>query len=156
MLTVRSSSIALLGVLSVLSSFLPLVGTAIVWIPVTAFVGFAWGWPTALFLTLWNLLITGMVDNVARPFFVKGSTDIPSTLVFVGLFGGIAWMGMPGLVLGPMIVATTLAVYTIYCEEVLGIRAPLKKTFEDDLQRGRRAMRRLRLHQTVEGWRFGR
>jgi predicted PurR-regulated permease PerM len=148
--------VALLGVMSVIASFVPVVGTAVVWVPVALAVWVAWGWPAALFLAAWNILVTGMVDNIARPFFIKGSTNVPSVLLFVGLFGGIAWMGMPGLLVGPMIVAATLSLYTIYCQEVLGLPAPLEAKGDESLQAARRAVRRLRLRDTIDGWTFGR
>ena len=36
------------------------------------------------------------------------------------MFGGMYWMGIPGVLVGPVIVAFFLALYTIYLHDFLG------------------------------------
>ena len=112
--------IIFLGVATAVLSFVPLVGTLAVWIPVTFYVGFTMGWGWALFVVIWSIVFTGTVDNLARPLFMRGSTDIHPLLVFLSVFGGMYWMGIPGVLVGPVIVAFFLALYTIYLEDFLG------------------------------------
>ena len=77
-----------------------------------------WGW--AIFVVVWSIVFTGTVDNLARPLFMRGSTDIHPLLVFLSVFGGMYWMGIPGVLVGPVIVAFFLALYTIYLQDFLG------------------------------------
>jgi predicted PurR-regulated permease PerM len=106
---VGADHVLLLGMLTMLGGFVPIVGTTIVWIPVTAVVYVERGAGPALFLVAWSLLATMTVDNLVRPFLVRGGSGIHPLLVFLGIFGGMAWMGLPGLLMGPVIVAMFLA-----------------------------------------------
>ena len=110
-----------LGVATGVLSFVPLVGTLAVWVPVSLYVGVNMGWSWALFVVVWSIVFTGTVDNLARPLFMRGSTDIHPLLVFLSVFGGMYWMGIPGVLVGPVIVAFFLALYTIYLNDYLGV-----------------------------------
>ena len=112
-----------LGVATAVLSFIPLVGTLAVWVPVSLYVGVNMGWSWAVFVVVWSIVFTGTVDNLARPLFMRGSTDIHPLLVFLSVFGGMYWMGIPGVLVGPVIVAFFLALYTIYLNDFLGIEA---------------------------------
>ena len=79
------------------------------------------GWAWAGFLIAWSVLFTGTVDNVVKPLFLRGSSDIHPLLIFLAVFGGMAWMQLPGILVGPVLVAFFLSLYTIYCEDYLGI-----------------------------------
>ena len=57
------------------------------------------------------------LDNVARPFLLKGGMELHGGLVFFALLGGLAVFGGIGLVLGPLIVTFLLAVLKLYRRE---------------------------------------
>jgi len=111
--------VAFLGLLTGVLSFVPLVGTALVWVPVAIWVfatqGVGWG----VFVVAWSVLLTGTVDNFAKPLFLRGSSDIHPLLIFLAVFGGLFWMGVPGVLVGPVIVASFLALYTIHVRDFL-------------------------------------
>ena len=109
------------GLLTALFSFVPVVGTVLVWLPLSLSVGVTAGWAWAGFLIAWSVLFTGTVDNVVKPLFLRGSSDIHPLLIFLAVFGGMAWMQLPGILVGPVLVAFFLSLYTIYCEDYLGI-----------------------------------
>lgn len=106
------------------ASFVPVVGTAFVWVPVGAYVLFEHGWGWALFIALWSGLLTASVDNLVKPFFLRGDNHIHPLLIFLGVFGGLSWMGVPGVLVGPMIVVFFVALYTIYVEDFLHLPTP--------------------------------
>jgi predicted PurR-regulated permease PerM len=108
---------ALLGVLTVASGFVPIVGTTVVWIPAAVVAYAEHGMGSALFVVIWSLVATTSIDNVVRPFLVRGGSGIHPFLVFLGLFGGLAWMGIPGLLMGPIIVAMFLALAHLQLDE---------------------------------------
>lgn len=108
----------LFGVLTAVFAYVPLVGTALVWGPV-ALLLVAQGRPgAAIFVAIWSLALTGTVDNVIRPIIVRGRSDVPLLLVFLGAFGGLGSFGLIGLLVGPVLVAVLLALLRIYAEEV--------------------------------------
>jgi predicted PurR-regulated permease PerM len=97
------------GVLTALASAVPLVGTALVWVPAVLLLlaqGRTWA---ALFLAIWSLGLVTSVDNVIRPLVVSGRAGLPTLAVFVGLVGGLAAFGAIGMFLGPVIVALAIA-----------------------------------------------
>lgn len=97
------------GVLTGIASLVPLVGTALVWVPAVV-VLFAQGRPgAAIFLVIWSVVLVGMADNVLRPLVVSGRAQISTLPVFLGLMGGLSAFGAIGMVLGPVIVALVIA-----------------------------------------------
>jgi predicted PurR-regulated permease PerM len=97
------------GVLGALASIVPLVGTALVWIPAVIVLlvqGRMWA---ALFMALWSIGLVTSVDNVIKPLVVSGRAGLPTLAVFLGLIGGLAAFGAIGTFLGPVIIALTIA-----------------------------------------------
>lgn len=113
----------LFAVLTGVLSFVPLIGTLVAWGPVALLLllnGKAGG---ALFVVGWSILLTGTVDNLVKPLIVRGKSHVPTLLVFLGVFGGLAWLGVVGLFAGPVIMAMLLTLVTFY-EESQGEVAP--------------------------------
>jgi predicted PurR-regulated permease PerM len=105
------------GVLTGIASMVPVVGTALVWIP-AAIVLFAQGrMGAAIFVVIWAVVLVGMSDNVLRPLVVSGRAQIATLPVFMGLMGGLSAFGAIGMVLGPAIVALVIALLR-YAEEL--------------------------------------
>jgi predicted PurR-regulated permease PerM len=104
-------------------SFVPLFGTVVIWVPLSIVTAFEHGLPWGLFLVAWGVLVAHL-DNFIRPLFMRGRTNIHPLLIFLGVFGGLAWMGVPGALVGPVIVVFFFAMYTIYAEDYLGIESP--------------------------------
>jgi predicted PurR-regulated permease PerM len=68
----------------------------------------------ALFLSLWGVLVVGLVDNLIKPLLIRRGLDIHGAIVFFALIGGMAAFGAIGLLVGPLAVALFLAVLRIY------------------------------------------
>lgn len=99
------------------ASFIPVFGTALIWIPAAIYL-FATGdtiW--AAFLTIWCIIIVGSIDNLLRPILMKGSAGMSTLLIFFSLLGGIQLFGLMGLIYGPLIFAITIVLFTMYEEE---------------------------------------
>lgn len=105
------------GGLTGLTSFVPVIGTAIVALPLVVWTASTHGFGTALALGAWAVFVVGTVDNVLRPLVIRGSSNIHPLPVFLAVFGGIWWMGIPGALVGPVILAMFLALARIYREE---------------------------------------
>lgn len=116
--------VVFLGILTAVFGFVPIVGTLVIWAPVCLYVGFTQGWGWAVGLAVWNLAVTGSVDNLVKPLFLRGSTHIHPLLIFLAVFGGLSWMSVPGALVGPVVVAFFLALYTMYCQDQLGQEGP--------------------------------
>jgi predicted PurR-regulated permease PerM len=97
------------GALAAVASLIPLVGTALVWVPAVGVLFLQGRWGAALFLVAWSVAVVSSADNVVRPLFISGRAQISTLPVFLGLMGGISAFGPIGLVVGPVVVALTLA-----------------------------------------------
>jgi len=94
-----------LGMLTLLFSVIPAIGTALVWVPVTAGLALTGRTGAAIALGLVGLLLIGTVDNLARPYLARrGQLQLPTWIVLVSMFGGIELIGGWGLLLGPLVV----------------------------------------------------
>ncbi|MFN2644540.1 MAG: AI-2E family transporter [Burkholderiales bacterium] len=69
---------------------------------------------SALFLAIWAVVVVGMVDNIVKPYVMKGDIEMHGGVLFFALIGGLAAFGMVGLLLGPLAVALFLALLRIY------------------------------------------
>lgn len=68
----------------------------------------------ALFLAIYAIVVVSMIDNVVKPWLMKGNLQMHGVVIFFALFGGLAAFGLIGLLLGPLSVAFFLALLRIY------------------------------------------
>ncbi len=95
-------------------SLLPALGAALVWLPVATYqfiMGAVW---QGIALVVWGVLVIGLVDNVLRPMLVGKDTRMPDYVVMITTLGGLAVLGINGLIVGPAIAAMFIAVWHIY------------------------------------------
>jgi predicted PurR-regulated permease PerM len=97
------------GVLASLAALVPMVGSALVWVPAAVWMLIEGRWGAALFLVLWGVLLVSLVDNLVRPYFISGRAQISTLPVFIGVLGGVGAFGAIGVFLGPVVVALVLA-----------------------------------------------
>lgn len=93
------------GTVMAIASMLPVVGTALIWIPGVIFLAANGDTNGAVGLAIWSAVIVSNIDNVLRPILVGGDTEMPDLLVLISTFGGLAMFGGAGLILGPVIAA---------------------------------------------------
>lgn len=110
-------SVFLLGVIMAIASFLPAVGPAIVWVPVAIYLlatGAIW---QGIVVIVSGVALVGLVDNLLRPMLVGRDTGIPDWLILVTTLGGIAFLGLSGIVVGPLVAGLFLASWSILREQ---------------------------------------
>lgn len=97
------------GAVGAVASLIPVVGTALVWVPaaLSLLATGQSGW--ALFLTLWSIILVAGSDNVIRPLVVSSSSNVSTLLVFVGVLGGVSAFGFAGIFLGPVLLTLVAA-----------------------------------------------
>ncbi|CAN5902047.1 AI-2E family transporter [soil metagenome] len=114
-----------LGMLTLMFSVIPAIGTAIVWVPVAAGLALMGRTGAAIALAAIGVLVIGSVDNLARPFLAKrGNLQLPTYVVLIAMFGGIELLGGWGLILGPLIVRLAKEAILIRSEAVASAEAP--------------------------------
>jgi len=89
------------------------VGTGIVWVPVALYLLFTGSITEGLILIACGALIISTVDNVLRPILVGRETKMPDPLILISTLGGIAVAGFNGLIIGPVIAAMFITVWSM-------------------------------------------
>jgi predicted PurR-regulated permease PerM len=87
-----------------------------VWVPAAIFLAATGHWLYAAILTVWGALVIGSIDNFLRPKLVGEKTKLHELLIFFSVLGGLQVFGVLGLVVGPVIVAVTLALMDVFRE----------------------------------------
>jgi predicted PurR-regulated permease PerM len=59
-------------------------------------------------------IFSGTIDNIIRPWLVRGEQNINSIIMLFAIIGAIVMLGLPGLFLGPMFVSAAVQVYSLY------------------------------------------
>ena len=96
--------VALLALLTFFFSIVPVVGTALTWLPaaVWLFHQGSTGW--AIFMLIWGFGVAN-IDNVVKPWLISQGSDMPFILIFFGVLGGALTFGFIGVFLGPTFLA---------------------------------------------------
>lgn len=107
------------GAVAAVAALIPLIGTALVWLPGVGALFLQGHWVAGLLLLGWGVGVVSSADNLVRPLFISGRAQISTLPVFLGLLGGVSAFGPIGLVVGPVVVALTLALLR-FAEESRG------------------------------------
>ncbi len=103
------------------AGLIPVVGATLIWLPVSLYLLLIGNYWSGIFLLAYGTLGISMVDNLIRPFLIKGRTKIHPLLIFFSVFGGITSLGFMGLFFGPLILAVFLTFMHIYEMEYRGL-----------------------------------
>jgi predicted PurR-regulated permease PerM len=112
------------GVMMFLLSFLPLVGSALVWAPAAIWLALAGSLGKGIVLAAVGLVVMGQVDNVVRPLLLAGKAQMNTLVLLLSLLGGVSAFGFIGIVLGPLVAALVTAIVESYDVAPAGEQAP--------------------------------
>ncbi|MBI4689692.1 MAG: AI-2E family transporter [Nitrospirae bacterium] len=102
------------GTSMAIMSFLPLLGTSVIWGPAAAYLFLTGDYKEGIGLLLFGLLVIGMVDNILKPLIISGRTRMPTLLIFFSVIGGIKLFGFIGFIMGPLVLALFVSVFEIF------------------------------------------
>lgn len=95
-------------------SMIPMAGSFVVWVPAAIYLAATGHWGKALILAAWGALVIGTVDNFLRPKLVGEKTKLHELFIFFSVLGGLHVFGVVGIVLGPVVLAITLALLDVF------------------------------------------
>ena len=102
------------GAVTFIAALVPVFGTVLIWGPVALYLLLTGSWIKAMFLVGWGMLAVGMIDNLLYPFLVGDKLRLHTVPTFFSILGGITLFGPVGLILGPLILAITIALLDIW------------------------------------------
>jgi predicted PurR-regulated permease PerM len=102
------------GAVMALASVVPVVGTALIWVPAVVYLLFQGEVGAGLGLLAWCAVAVSSVDNLVRPHLVGSDTRMPDVLILLSTLGGIAMFGVTGVVIGPVLAGMFLTSWHIF------------------------------------------
>lgn len=105
------------GFLTGVASLIPIVGTGLIWVPLTVYL-FATGHNLqGIGLGIYSLAILTNVDYVARVTLLRKIGDVHPLITILGVIVGLSIFGFIGLVFGPLLVSYFIILIKIYRNE---------------------------------------
>ena len=93
------------GFLTCFASIIPMVGTALVWLPIAVYMALTGNWFQAIGLTLYGGLVISQLDNLIRFIIQKKMADIHPLITVFGVVIGLSLFGFMGIIFGPLLLS---------------------------------------------------
>lgn len=111
------SDYALWGFLTGVASLIPIVGTGLVWVPLTVYllaVNHIW---QGVGLAIYSLIILTNIDYIARITVLRRIGNVHPLITILGVIIGLSMFGFLGLVFGPLLISYFTILIRIYRNE---------------------------------------
>lgn len=105
------------GVYAILTGFasiIPLVGTAIIWVPVAIYLLSSQEVWQGVFVIGFCVVVMTNLDNVVRMFVSKRIGDVHPITTVLGVIFGLKFFSLPGLVFGPLLISYLFILIKIF------------------------------------------
>jgi predicted PurR-regulated permease PerM len=104
------------GAVMAVMSIIPGIGATLVWAPAVVYLLITGETVAGVGLLAWCAGVVGSIDNFLRPVLVGRDSNMSDLLILLSTLGGIAFFGITGLILGPLLAALFQTVLMIYNE----------------------------------------
>ena len=104
-------------ILLVLFSFIPLLGTGMITLPIAAMFIIGGNLWKGIVLALFQIIVIGNIDGILRAKLIPKDVRMPIFVSFIAIFGGLSLWGIWGLIYGPVgfiLLMTTIEVIQKY------------------------------------------
>lgn len=98
-------NILLSGLLTCFASIIPMVGTALVWIPIAVYMALIGNWLQAAGLAAFGAIVISQLDNLIRFIIQKKMADIHPLITIFGVVIGLSIFGFMGIIFGPLLLS---------------------------------------------------
>jgi len=116
------------GVVTGFASILPVLGSALVWLPGAIVLLLQQRYGAAVGLLLVGGVLASNIDNVIRPLVFRRVSNIHPMITLIGAFAGVRYFGLLGVLLGPLAIQYFFVLVRLYREEYIDKR--LMRTME--------------------------
>ncbi len=109
------------GVVTVVFAILPVVGSGLVWIPAAIALYLEGSHLAAAGMVAFGALFVGNVDNVIRPIVFRRWAQTHPLITVLGAFAGVRYLGLLGLLIGPLALSYFFELVRMYNEEYVSL-----------------------------------
>jgi predicted PurR-regulated permease PerM len=127
--------VALWAFLTGLFSFFPVVGSALIWLPLCIYMYASGNTGMAIGLTLYSVIVTSNIDYFARITIMKKLGDVHPVITMLGIIVGLNLFGFIGLIFGPVLVNYIVVLFHIYMNEFTEDPVVLKEINSDNSEK---------------------
>ena len=114
--------ILLTGFLTCLATVIPMVGTALVWFPVAAYLAISGDWFHAIGLAAYGAIVVSQSDNLIRFILQKKMADTHPLITIFGVVIGLPLFGFMGVIFGPLLLSLFFLFVNMFKKEYLDLR----------------------------------
>lgn len=107
----------LLGMIVMVFSPIPVIGSALVAGPIVIYMLLADEPAKAAAVAAWFGLVVGLADNLLRPILLGSQMKLPIPVLFIGVIGALQIYGLAGLFVGPVVIALVIGLVDIIREK---------------------------------------
>jgi len=107
----------LLSLFAIIGGILPIVGPAIIWVPVAIYLLVGGNTFAAAGIVMFGVL-SHIPDYLVRPLFLSKRTQLNAGIASIGMIGGIFVFGVLGVLLGPLILSYLLIVMELFKKKI--------------------------------------
>jgi predicted PurR-regulated permease PerM len=108
----------LLGLATAFCSLIPIVGTALVWLPTSIYLMATGHFWKGIILIVWGTAVVGTIDNIIRPLVIGRRVELHPLLLLFALLGGLQVFGFIGIFVGPVVISVIAALINLLREEI--------------------------------------
>jgi predicted PurR-regulated permease PerM len=102
------------GMVAAVAAMVPGFGTALVVVPAAIYLYFSGKVILAAGIIVWGLVANGFIDNFLRPKIVGKGLQVHELIILLSVFGGLAFFGPIGFLLGPLVASLFLTLVHSY------------------------------------------
>ena len=115
-------NILMLGFLTCFATIIPMVGTALVWFPVAAYLAISGDWFNAIGIAAYGAIVVSQSDNLIRFILQKKIADTHPLITIFGVVIGLPLFGFMGVIFGPLLLALFFLFVDMFKKEYLDLR----------------------------------
>jgi len=105
------------GFLTGIFSFLPVIGSMVIWVPICLYLFSVGNTGAGIGLLLYSGIVTSQIDYFARISIMKRLGDVHPVITLFGIIVGLGLFGFIGLIFGPLMVDYIIVLFDIYMNE---------------------------------------
>lgn len=109
----------LFGFLTCFATILPLIGTALIWFPLAAYLALTGDWVNGIGLAIYALVVISNIDNLIRFVLQKKMADTHPLITVFGVIIGLTLFGFWGVIFGPLFLAVFILCLDIFKRQYL-------------------------------------
>lgn len=115
-------NILMLGFLTCFATIIPMVGTALVWLPVAAYLAISGDWFNAIGIAAYGAIVVSQSDNLIRFILQKKMADTHPLITIFGVVIGLPIFGFMGVIFGPLLLSLFFLFVNMFKKEYLDLR----------------------------------